>query len=264
MDYIEKSVTVLDRAHSLYGHGGAKRDLSGDIEYTQSRVVNLFKKHLEKNHILTPDTDKVIVNSYKVLRTRVLQQMQQNGWTTLAITSPRPDEGKTLTAINLSISMALKLDYTVLLVDLDFRNPSIHDRFGFEPKYGLGEYLAGKVRLEEVFVNPGINRLLILPEKESRNHSSEILSSTAMEQLVDELKNRYPSRIIIFDLPPVLVGDDVLAFSALADAALLVTQEGKTTTDDLNRAISLMEHQHLIGTVLNRSSVTNEFSNYGY
>ena len=218
----------------------------------------------KKNHILNPETDKTIVNSYKVLRTRVLQQMQQNGWATLAITSPRPDEGKTLTAINLSISMALKLDYTVLLVELDFRNPSIHDRFGFRPKYGLGDYLARRVQLEKVFVNPGINRLLLLPEQKVQKHSSEILSSAGMEQLVDELKNRYPSRIIIFDLPPVMVGDDVLAFSNIADATLLVVQEGKTTSDDLNRTLSLLEKKNLIGTVLNRSSVTNEFSNYGY
>jgi protein-tyrosine kinase len=85
-----------------------------------------------------------------------------------------------------------------------------------------------------------------------------------MEELVDELKSRYRSRIIIFDLPPVLVGDDVLAFSNNVDATLLVVQEGKTTTDDLNRAISLLENKNLIGTVLNRSSETSEFSNYGY
>jgi Mrp family chromosome partitioning ATPase len=85
-----------------------------------------------------------------------------------------------------------------------------------------------------------------------------------MVELVDELKDRYRSRIIIFDLPPVLVGDDVLAFSRIADAMLLVVQEGKTTTDDLNRAIGLLDNKNLIGTVLNRSSVSNEFSNYGY
>jgi len=270
MDYMtEKSivsnaVALLDRDHLVYGRDESKQDVTGEIDYTQSHVATLLNEHLQKNRVITPEMDKVIVNAYKVLRTRVLQRMQQNGWATLAITSPSPDEGKTLTAINLSISMALKLDYTVLLVDLDFRKPSIHDRFGFQPKYGLSDYLAGRVKLEELFINPGINRLLLLPEPKTQSHTSEILSSTGMERLVDELRNRYPSRIIIFDLPPVLVGDDVLAFSNIADATLLVVQEGKTTTDDLNRTIGLLENQNLIGTVLNRSSVTNEFSNYGY
>jgi len=264
MDYITDAVALLDRDHPLYGKGESKQNVTGEIEYTQSRNFTLSNKHLQKNHVLNPEIDKVIVNAYKLLRTRVLQQMQQNGWATLGVTSPGPDEGKTLTAINLSISMALKLDFTVLLVELDFRKPSLHDRFGFEPEYGLGDYLAGRVQLEKVFVNPGINRLLLLPEQKIQNNTSEILSSKGMEQLVDELKNRYPSRIIIFDLPPVLAGDDVLAFSNIADATLLVVQEGKTTTDDLNRTVSLLENQNLIGTVLNRSSVTNEFSNYGY
>lgn len=264
MDHIEKAVAMLDLARSPFGHVEPKPDVTGEIEYTKSHIVALSGAHLKKNRIITPETDKITVNAYKVLRTRVLQQMQQNRWTALAITSPMPDEGKTLTAINLSISLALKLDYTVLLVDLDFRKPSIHDRFGFEPNYGVSDYLAGRVQLEEVFINPGINRLLLLPERRVVSQSSEILSSTGMEQLVAELKNRYPSRIIIFDLPPVLVGDDVLAFSNIADATLLVVQEGKTTTDDLNRTIGLLENKNLIGTVLNRSSTTNEFSNYGY
>ncbi|WP_207891838.1 CpsD/CapB family tyrosine-protein kinase [Thiogranum longum] len=264
MDYIKDAVAMLDRAHPSYGLVDSKPEMTGEIAYTQSQVVKLDNKHLQKNHILTPESDKVVVNAYKLLRTRILQLMQQNGWVTLGITSPGPDEGKTLTAINLAISMAMKLDYTVLLVDLDFRKPSISERFGFQAKYGLGDYLAGKVKLEEVFVNPGINRLLLLPEKEARNNSSEILSSTGMERMVDELKNRYQSRIIIFDLPPVLVGDDVLAFSGLVDATLLVTQEGKTTTDDLNKTVSLLENKNVVGAVLNRSSVKNEFSNYGY
>jgi protein-tyrosine kinase len=124
-DYIEKAVAMLDRAHPSYRLVDSKRDVAGRIEYTNTPILELSDAYLKKNHVLTPDSDKVIMNSYKVLRTRVLQQMEQNAWSTLAVTSARPDEGKTLTAINLSISMALKLDYTVLLVDLDFRKPIV-------------------------------------------------------------------------------------------------------------------------------------------
>jgi protein-tyrosine kinase len=263
MDYIEKAVAMLDRSGSFV-HRDAEQDTPEEIEYTQSRVVSLSNRHLQQNRILNPESDKSIVSAYKVLRTRILQRMQQNGWTTLAVTSPMPNEGKTLTAINLAISMALKLDYTVLLVDLDFRKPSLFTRFGIKPEFGLNDYLAGRVRLEQVFINPGINRLVLLPEQKVESKSSEILSSEKMAQLVEELKSRYPSRIIIFDLPPVLVGDDVLAFSHIADAVLMVVNEGKTTTHDLERSIGLLEKSNLIGTVLNRSSSTNDFSHYGY
>lgn len=263
MDYIERAVAegnLLDLDESTK----PQSDSEGEFDYTQSRVVSLSDKHLKQNRILTDDTDQSIVSAYNVLRTRVLQRMQQNDWTTLAVTSPMPDDGKTLTAINLSISLARKLDYTVLLADLDFRLPGIHSSFGFEPEFGLCDYLAGRVKLEDVFVNPGINRLVILPGRESEKNSSEMLSSSKMQVLVDELKTRYTKRIIIFDLPPVLVGDDVLAFSTIADAVLLVARESKTTSDELARTVELLGTTNILGAVLNNSSAENELGYYGY
>ena len=77
MDYIEKAVAMLDRSRSSYGQIESRPDVTGEIEYTQSSTLTLSNKHLKKNHILTAESDKVVVNAYKVLRTRVLQQMQQ-------------------------------------------------------------------------------------------------------------------------------------------------------------------------------------------
>jgi capsular exopolysaccharide synthesis family protein len=274
--YIEKAVDALYSdeskekvSESLYSSDSLdiikpKLDTSKDFAYTKSSVFTASDKHLRKNRVLTPGMDKATVTAYKILRTRVLQSMEQNGWSTLAITSPKPNEGKSVTAINLSISVAQKLDHTVLLVDLDFRRPSIHKYFGFEPNYELRDYLEGQVSLEEVFVNPGIKRLLLLPARGVEGNSSEILSSSKMERLVTDLKNRYPSRIVIFDLPPVLVGDDVLAFSKLVDAMLLVTREGKTTKDELQRTVDLLETTNLLGTVLNRSSAEDKTLYTGY
>jgi protein-tyrosine kinase len=238
-------------------------DPTEDFTYTRSTVVRVSDEILRKNHVLTPDMDNATVVAYKTLRTRVLRRMEQNGWSSLAITSPNPDEGKTLTAINLGISLAQKLDYTVLLVDLDFRKPSLHKYFGFEPQYGLNDYLDGRVSLEKVFVNPGIDRLLLLPAGVVESNSSEMLSSTKMEKLVADLKSRYASRLLLFDLPPVLVGDDTLAFSTLADAVMLLAREGKTTTDDLQRTVELLETKNLLGVVLNRSLEEN-MPTYGY
>jgi len=278
-DSIEKAVNVLTALDSSKteettveaGYSPESLDTvetkpaaSEDFAYSKSSKVTVSDEHLRKNRVLTPGMDKATVNAYKILRTRVLRRMEQNSWSTLAITSPRPDEGKTLTAINLSISLAQKLDYTVLLVDLDFSNPSIHKYFGFEPECGLNDYLEGRVLLEETFVHPGIKKLLLLPTGKIEGNTSEMLSSSKMERLVAELKSRYASRILILDLPPVLVGDDVLAFSNVADAFLLLAREGKTTTDELQRTVELLETKNLLGTVLNRSSIMDQTSNYGY
>jgi capsular exopolysaccharide synthesis family protein len=279
-DSIEKAVNVLTALDSSKteettvdaGYSPESLDTvetkptaSEDFAYSKSTKVAVSDEHLRKNRVLTPSMDKTTVNAYKILRTRVLRRMEQNSWSTLAITSPKPDEGKTLTAINLSISLAHKLDYTVLLVDLDFKKPTIHKYFGFEPERGVSDYLEGQISLEEAFVSPGIKRLLLLPAGGGMaGNTSEMLSSSKMERLVAELKSRYASRILIFDLPPVLVGDDVLAFSNIADAFLLLAREGKTTTDELQRTVELLETKNLLGTVLNHSSVVDQTSNYGY
>ena len=266
LDSSSKEETTVDATYSPDSLDivEAKPAASEDFTYSESSNVTVSDEFLRKNRVLTPNMDKATVSAYKVLRTRVLRRMEQNGWSTLAITSPRPDEGKTLTAINLSISLAHKLDYTVLLVDLDFRKPSIHKYFGFEPECGLSDYLEGRVSLEKVFVSPGIKRLLLLPAGGTEGNTSEMLSSSKMERLITELKSRYASRILIFDLPPVLAGDDVLAFSKLADAFLLLAREGKTTTVDLHRTMELLETKNLLGTVLNRSSEGDQTSGYGY
>ena len=101
--------------------------------------------------------------------------------------------------------------------------------------------------------NPGIERLVVLPAGRPTPNSSELLSSPKMAALVNELKSRYPSRIIVFDLPPMLSTDDALAFSPYVDAALLVVEDGGTTKDELVRAVEMLGDTALLGTVLNKA-----------
>ena len=103
-------------------------------------------------------------------------------------------------------------------------------------------------------INPGLDRLVVLPGSEPIANSSETLASPKMARLVNELKTRYPSRFVIFDLPPILSADDALAFSPHVDAALLVVEDGVTTKDDLARSVELLKQTELLGTVLNKTS----------
>ena len=228
----------------------------GDITYSHTRTVALYPGWLRQNHILTGEAGDDAARAYKVLRTQVSQRLRQNGWKTLGITSPGHGEGKTLTAINLSISLALEPHHTVLLVDADLRHPSIHSYLGIEVEYGLHEHLLDGIPVEQTLVHPQIRRLVLLPGSKSLNSSSEMLSSPDMLDLVQQLKKRYPTRLVIFDLPPVLASDDVLAFAPYLDAMLLVVEEGKTQRDELARAAELLQatNQNLIGTVLNKSA----------
>ena len=234
-----------------------------DIVYTQTRSVDLYPGWLKQHRIIAGDAQNEATKAYKVLRTQVSQRMRQHGWRTLGVTSPRQGEGKTLTAINLSISLALERNQTVLLVDANLSQPSIHTYLGIDVEQGLREYLLEGVAVQKILVHPKIQGLVILPGSVPLTTSSEALSSRPMLQLVQELKRRYPMRWVIFDLPPVLVSDDVLAFAPYIDAMLLVAEEGKTLRPELSRAAELVKasNQNLIGTVLNNSMEKN--SAYG-
>jgi len=196
--------------------------------------------------------DISIKAAYKMLRTQLLQRMRSHDWSTLAVTSPASGEGKSLTAVNLAISIAKELNHTALLVDLDLHCPSIARYFGVKPELGLSDYLFDDILLSDVMFTPGIERLAVLPGGKPLIDSSELLSSPIMVNLARELKGRYPGRIVIYDMPPLLAADDMLTFSPNVDAALLVVDEGKTRKTELKRAMELLEVMNVAGTVLNR------------
>lgn len=226
------------------------------IDYSQTLVAKADADRLLEHRIVAMADNHPIATAYKVLRTHVLQRMRANHWQSLAITSPRDGNGKTVTAINLAISLARDVKHTVLLVDLDLRRPSLATHFYAEPRPGLSDYITDDVPIEDILVNPGIERLVLLPCNHSFMHSSEVLCSPKMIELVEELKGRYPDRLVLFDMPPILVSDDVIAFLPYVDAALLVIEDGRTTKDELGEACRLLGEDKFLGTVLNKSDAT--------
>jgi capsular exopolysaccharide synthesis family protein len=224
------------------------------IAYTQTRHAEISSEYLREKRVITGHDPDFYTDAYRILRTQVFQRLRENRWSALAVTSPGFNEGKSLTAINLAISLAMEVGYTVLLVDADLRHPNVHTYFGLEPEFGLSDYLASDKPLQDLLVHPeGIQGLVILPGGKPLINSAEMLNSPKMSRLVDELKTRYSSRIVLFDLPPVLTTADAVTFAPYVDAALLVVEEGKTSTQDAQRAIDLLKDTHLIGVALNKS-----------
>lgn len=212
-----------------------------------------FEEVLEKNRIVANRTKSTEADLFRILRTQVLQSMNKAGLKTLAITSPNYGDGKTTIAINLAVSIALDLKQTVLLVDLDLRKPSIHKYLGLEPHYGLTDYLSGRSTIAESLMRLPFERLTTLPAGHVLDHSSETLASPQMAHLAHELKTRYPDRMVIYDMPPLLAQDDPLAFLPHVDAALLVVKDGSTTTYDIKRSLEILASANVVGTVLNRT-----------
>ena len=224
-----------------------------EIAYTRTRSIDVPRELLRQNRIVSGFNQCVFTDAYKILSTQVSQQLRANDWNTLAVTSPGRREGKTLTAINLAISLAAEFTQTALLVDADLRRPSVGNYFGLQSAPGLSDYLMSNTPIEQLLVHPGVAGFVILPGGAPVLNSSEALGWRRMAELVKELRSRYPSRVVVFDLPPLLHTADALAFAPCVDAALLVVEEGKTSRADVTRAAGLLTSTHLIGTVLNKT-----------
>ncbi|NNJ94420.1 MAG: CpsD/CapB family tyrosine-protein kinase [Halobacteria archaeon] len=217
-------------------------------------AVSLDEAVLRDKRIIAGMAPGSFPDAYNLLRTRILQVFKENGWNSLGITSPGPGAGSTLTALNLAISMAREVDYTVLLVDANLRQPALLGQLGLEPRPGLSDYLSSDTSLTDLLFRPGlVEHLVILPGGEPLANSAEMLNSPRMGRLAEEMKSRYHTRIVIYDLPPVLGSSDTLAFAPHLDAALLVVEDGVTQKQEIEQAVELLSVTNIVGTVLNKS-----------
>ena len=223
--------------------------------YSQSRTVVLNPEAMERNRCVAMFPNLKEVESYRVLRTQILQRTRETGGNLIMITSALPGEGKTTTAINLAFTFAREFKQTVLLVDCDLKKQNIHEVMGFRSDRGLGDYLLGECSTNELFVWPAIEKLTLISGGKTMHESSEIIGSPRMKELVADMKNRYPERYIFFDVPSILTGADALTFAPLVDHILMVVQADKTPMGEVNKAAQLIPKEKLLGLVLNRCHV---------
>jgi protein-tyrosine kinase len=234
------------------------------IIYTKTRTISIDPGVLKENRIIMGLHNDPRADLFRVLRTNVLKQLRENDWNSFFVTSATQDAGKSLVAINLAIAIALEGNQSVLLVDADLRRPSTSRHLGLKCKYGFIDYLSGLVPMEQVLVHPGIENLVLLPGKDSTINYSELISSPKMVNFIQEIKSRYESRIIIFDIPPLFIADDALLFMPYLDAALFVVEDEKNTADELQQAMYILEQTNLLGLVLNKSRQPLPTYQYGY
>lgn len=228
-------------------------DVLASIPYTNTRAFEPTPALLESNRIVDPSAHTTAAAAFRMLRTQMLQRMDEKGWRSIAILSPNADDGKTTTAINLALSLAADHRHTVLLVDCDLKRPSIAQKLGITPELGLNDVLSGAARVEQcLYRAAGVDRFVVLPGRASLVSSSEALSGHRGREVVTELRVRYPERLILFDLPPILTADDALAFLPLVECGLMIVAEGVTPRQDLLRCMELVSNTPIVGIALNR------------
>ena len=229
----------------------AASDIVYPIRYTETQVMPVADEVLLRNRILNRHSGAEQKYKYKLLRSLVLTKLRSNGWSSIAMLAARSGAGASLSAINLAVSIAMDTRHTVLLVDLNLRAPSIHHYFGITPEFGFMDIVSGAAGVKDVLINPGIEGLSVLPSIDCHDAPSEILGSPFVADFMTELRERYHSRIIIFDLPPLLESEDAVAFMPCYDAGLLVCRHGVTPAADLATLADLLAGKPLLGSIVN-------------
>ena len=236
----------------------------GEVHYTYTHKVAVDQEKLRRNRLIVEGSDGTLAETYKLLRTHILHRTKPEGRNVLMFTGPLPNEGKSLTAINLAIAISQKVGQTVLLVDGDLRNPSLHRYLDLPSGPGLVDYLVSGHPISDCLVHPeGLANLVVLPAGTSTGESAELLSSPVMVNLVKELKHFYPGRYVLFDMPPLLYAD-ALAFAPLVDGIVLVVEAGSTPREEIMRAVELLKEFPILGLVLNKTDAMPLSYNYYY
>jgi exopolysaccharide/PEP-CTERM locus tyrosine autokinase len=175
----------------------------------------------------------------------------------IMMTSSLPGEGKTYCAINLAMSIAMELDHTVLLVDADVARPSVLRSLGLPAHRGLMDILLDdKIDMADVMLRTNVDTLSILPAGTSTPRATELLASSSMSSLVDEIAHRYPDRIVIFDSPPLLLTSESRVLASHMGQIVMVVEAQTTTQHAVKEALHQLEGYQNVNLIYNK---TREF-----
>jgi protein-tyrosine kinase len=227
----------------------------------------------ERGYLIDNGTRKSIKDEFRKIKRILLNNAFGKAAKTLhhsnliMVSSAKPNEGKTFVAINLALSIALEQDKTVLLVDADVLRPSVMRELGIEEQLGMIDYLLGKTeQVSDIIYNTDINKLKLIPAGKLHHLSNELLASEKMATLANELANRYPDRIVIFDCPPLIGVTETLVLANLMGQALIVVEESKTSIVDIKAATEHLNENLALGLVLNKAIRSHKdlYGYYGY
>ncbi len=207
-------------------------------------------------HVVTYfDPQAVISEQYRTLRTNVQLNNSPRPLKTIVISSALHGEGKTITAVNLAVTMAHDLDKSVLLIDCDLRGGTVHQLLAINPTQGLSDILVNDTPLELAFYKSRINNLSILPRGEIPHNPSELLGSKKMRKLLEDLKAKFD--YIILDAPPIIPLTDACVLSPLVDGVIFIVQAHRTPRQLVKQAQNSLEHVHakILGFVLTQAEL---------
>ncbi|MGH6648975.1 XrtA-associated tyrosine autokinase [Aquabacterium sp.] len=248
------------------------RRVDAPDEERRSRSIDLNLLHMERCGLLVPGAPRSqLEEEFRIVKRPLLENIR--GQTAIRpkraniimVTSALPGEGKTQTAINLAVSIAMELDHTVLLVEADVIRPSALERMGVSVPRGLLDLLTHpETELSDVLLKTNIPKLTLLPAGHSNSRSTELLASAAMDALLEELATKYPDRVIIFDTPPLLPSTESRVLASSIGQVLMVVEAGKTPLNAVKQAFATVESCPVVMSMLNKYTGPKGNRAYGY
>jgi capsular exopolysaccharide synthesis family protein len=205
-----------------------------------------------------------INEEYRKLKSKMMQAINQQGMNTFMITSAAKGEGKTITAINLALSLVKEPHNSVLLIDCDVRNPSICHYLDIEPSLGLIDYFVGETDFANIIIKPDIENFYVIPAGQPRLNTENISSQHRMNKLIEHVKQQRIAKYTIIDTPPILLYADAFDVGHYVDAVLFVIKEGHTPIKKVQEALNILKNFTLLGIVFNNASSAPPSTPYYY
>jgi len=263
MEHIRQAVELAKARGGAHASPPIAMNTQPELSFDFPDVM-LDLSYLESKRILAHDVLDRRSKPYEILRTQVLRTMNAQNWQLLAVTSPTPGCGKTLTAINLAMSIARQPEKSVLLVDLDMQRPQLATNLGLRCANGLLGVLEGRTALTDAVFQARVGKyqLMVLPCEKSTSHSSEWMASREMRNVIQAIRKEFSSYIVILDMPPVLPSDEVISILPQLDCVLLTAAVGVSTVAEIEQCNRHLQSTELVRVVLNKSAEIN--SGYYY
>ncbi|KAB2320134.1 tyrosine-protein kinase family protein [Betaproteobacteria bacterium SCN1] len=235
---------------------------SRDEGSSQFQSINLARLH--RMGVVAPDAEKSqIAEEFRIIKRPLIANAFGQGaarvrnGNLIMVTSSLPGEGKSFCAINLAISMAMEMDRTVLLIDADVAKPRVPEYLGIHADKGLLDVLQDKdLKLSDVLIKTDIAKLTVLPAGRTYKRATELLASAAMTRLVEDIGNRYPDRIILFDSPPLLATSESSVLATHMGQIVMVVEAEKTSQEAVREALSHIQSCEVVGMLLNKTTPT--------
>jgi len=258
-----KNLKVLPASRSIEIKD-SDADLKRSAVKSPDRPVQNTAGILDPALITYHDPASVEAEIFKILRTNILFPKTGEPPRSIMVTSAIPGDGKSFVASNLAISIAQGVEEHVLLIDCDMRRSSIHRNFGFRDDVpGLSDYLSKGQSLQSILKKSVIEKLTLLPGGTTPSNPSELLSSNAMQKLLQEARDRYSDRYIIVDSPPPQLTAETAALAKYIDGIILVVRYGRTPKDLVQDLTIQLGKEKILGVVMNGYRVPAT-ERYGY